>query len=39
MINIDFVQLNIACISEPTELKAFKSDGSPAKFKPNTLTQ
>ena len=39
MINIEFVQLNIACISEDTGIKVYKSDGSSAKFKPNALTQ
>ena len=39
MINIEFVQLNIACISEDTGIKVYKSDGSPAKFKPTALTQ
>ena len=39
MINIEFVQLNIACMSEDTGIKVYKSDGSPAKFKPTTLTQ
>ena len=39
MINIESVQLNIVCISEDTEIKVYKSDGSPAKFKPTALTQ
>ena len=39
MINIEFVQLNIACISEDTGIKVYKNDGSPPKFKPTTLTQ
>ena len=39
MINIEFVQLNIACISEDTGIKVYKSDGSQAKFKPTALTQ
>ena len=39
MINIEFVQLNIVCISEDTGTKVYKNDGSPAKFKPTTLTQ
>ena len=39
MINIEFMQLNIACISEDTGIKVYKSDGSPAKFKPTALTQ
>ena len=36
---IEFVQLNIVCISEDAGINVYKSDGSPAKFKPTTLTQ
>ena len=39
MIDIEFMQLNTACNSEDTEIKVYKSDGSPAKFKPTALTQ
>ena len=39
MINIELMQLNIACISEDAGIKVYKSYGSPAKFKPTTLTQ
>ena len=39
VINIEFVQLNIACISEDNGIKVYKSDGSPPKFKPTALTQ
>ena len=39
MINIEFMQLNIACISEDTGIKVYINDGSPAKFKPTALTQ
>ena len=34
VINIEFVQVNKACISEDAGIKVCKSDGSPAKFKP-----
>ena len=37
MINIESVQLKIVCISEDTGVKVYKSDSSPAKFKPTTL--